>query len=192
MKRLATLAILAGLLLREIPLPAQDQPPASVPASPSDQPAPGTQPQKTEPAPAAPPPVQPPAQTQPQTPSPADKTNPATTPAKKKRTRTRVSAPGHKVVVRNGGAKDQSAQLAPGMSKEQERHSRETTTQLLATTDANLQSIAGHQLTTAQQSVLDQIHTYIRQSKEASDSGDVARAHSLAYKAHLLSDELRK
>jgi hypothetical protein len=96
------------------------------------------------------------------------------------------------VVVRNGGAKDQSAQLAPGMTKEQEVHSRETTTQLLATTDANLKSIAGRQLTPAQQSILDQIRTYIRQSKEASDSGDVARAHTLAYKAHLLSDELKK
>jgi hypothetical protein len=96
------------------------------------------------------------------------------------------------VVVRNGGARDESAQLAPGMSKEQELHNRETTTQLLSTTDANLKSIAGRQLTSAQQSLLDQIRTYTRQSRAASDSGDVARAHTLAYKAHLLSDELRK
>ena len=100
--------------------------------------------------------------------------------------------PGQKVVVRHGGAKDQSAQLAPGMSKEQELHNRATTTQLLATTDASLKSIAGRQLTPAQQSLLDQIHTYIQQSKAASDSGDLARAYTLAYKAHLLSDELRK
>jgi hypothetical protein len=38
--------------------------------------------------------------------------------------------------------------------------------------------------------MLDQIHTYVRQSKAASDSGDLTRAHTLAYKAHLLSDEL--
>ncbi len=103
-----------------------------------------------------------------------------------------MSAPGQKVVIRNGGARDQAAQLAPGMSKEQELNNRETTARLLATTDANLKSIAGRQLTTAQQSLLDQIHTYMRQSKDASDSGDLARAHTLAYKAHLLSDELRK
>ena len=96
------------------------------------------------------------------------------------------------MVVRNGGAKDVPPQLSPGMSKEQELHSRETTAQLLATTDANVKSIAGRSLTTAQQNLLDQIHTYMRQSKEASASGDLARAHTLAYKAHLLSDELRK
>jgi hypothetical protein len=32
----------------------------------------------------------------------------------------------------------------------------------------------------------------MKQSKDASDSGDLARAQTLAYKAHLLSDELRK
>lgn len=188
MKRLATLAILAGLLLWEIPLPAQDQASPGAQTPPSDQSAPS--PQAQEPAPQAP--AQPSTETQPQTPPPANHTNLAPGPVKKKRTRTRVSVPGHKVVVRNGGAKDQSAQLSPGMSKEQERHSRETTVQLLAATDANLKSIAGRPLTSAQQSVLGQIHAYIQQSKEASDSGDVARAHTLAYKAHLLSDELRK
>ena len=95
-------------------------------------------------------------------------------------------------MVRNGGAKDQSPQLAPGMSKQQELHSRETTARLVATTDANLKIVAGRQMTPAQQSVFDQILTYLRQSKDASDSGDLARAHTLAYKAHLLSDELKK
>jgi len=61
---------------------------------------------------------------------------------------------------------------------------------LLATTDSNLKTIAGRQLSDAQQSMLDQIHTYVRQSKDASDAGDLPRAHTLAYKAHLLSDEL--
>jgi hypothetical protein len=80
--------------------------------------------------------------------------------------------------------------LAPGLSKEQEFHQRETTSQLLATTDANLKKIAGRQLAPAQQGVLDQIHSYVRQAKTASDSGDLGRAHTLAFKAHLLSDEL--
>lgn len=76
------------------------------------------------------------------------------------------------------------------MSPEQELHSRENTAQLLATTDSNLKKVADRQLSSAQQSMLDQIHTYVRQSKDASDSGDLTRAHTLAYKAHLLSDEL--
>ncbi len=78
------------------------------------------------------------------------------------------------------------------MSKEQELHSREATTHLLVITDANVKVVAGRQLTSAQQGLLDQIRTYVKQSKEASDSGDLARAHTLAHKARLLSDELMK
>lgn len=102
------------------------------------------------------------------------------------------SDPG-KVVVRNGGAQDNSVQLSPEMSQEQALHSRENTTQLLATTDQNVKAIEGHQqLSATQQSMLDQIHAYVRQSKAASASGDFARARTLAYKAHLLSDELAR
>jgi len=99
------------------------------------------------------------------------------------------SQPG-KVVVRNGGAKDNSVQLSPAMTHEQALHSKETIAQLLATTDANIKTVAAQQLSPGQQATLDQIHAYVRQSKAASASGDLARAHTLAYKAHLLSDEL--
>ena len=97
-----------------------------------------------------------------------------------------------KIVVRNGGAKDDTVQLSPGGGHEQDRHNRENTTQLLTTTDQNLKRLAGRQLTSAEQSTIDQIHTYVRQAKSAADSGDMARAHTLAFKAHLLSDELAK
>ena len=76
------------------------------------------------------------------------------------------------------------------MTSEQALHSRENTAQLLATTDANLKAVAGRQLSSTQQSMLDQIHAYVRQSNAASASGDLSRAHTLAYKAHLLSDNL--
>jgi len=191
MKRLASIAMFAGLLSLGVPLCGQDQPPPGGQGAPSAQSAPGDQPQ-TEPAPATPQ-TQPAAESETPTPAPpATSPSQPSKPAKGKKPGTRASAPGRKVVVRNGGAKDQSTQLAPGMSKEQELHNRETTTQLLATTDTNLKSVAGRQLTPAQQGVLDQIRTYIRQSKEASDSGDLTRAHTLAYKAHLLSDELMR
>jgi len=97
-----------------------------------------------------------------------------------------------KVVVRNGGAKDNAIRLSPGGTHEQELHTRENTAQLLTRTDANLKRVAGRQLTSAEQSTVDQIHAYIRQSKLATDSGDLARAHTLAFKAHLLSDDLAK
>lgn len=97
-----------------------------------------------------------------------------------------------KVVVRNGGAKDDVVHLSPGGTQEQEAHNRENTAQLLATTDENLKRLAGRQLSPTEQSTLDQIHSYMRQAKSAEDSGDLARAHTLAFKAHLLSDDLAK
>lgn len=97
-----------------------------------------------------------------------------------------------KVVVRNGGAKDDVIHLSPGGSQEQNAHNRDNTDQLLATTDENLKHLAGRQLSPAEQSTLDQIHSYTRQAKAAANAGDLARAHTLAFKAHLLSDDLAK
>lgn len=97
-----------------------------------------------------------------------------------------------KVVIRNGGAKGDAAQLSPAGNQEQALHNRENTAQLLATTDENLKRLAGRQLSLEQQSTLDQIRSYIRQSNAASEAGDLARARTLAYKAHLLSDDLAR
>ena len=107
---------------------------------------------------------------------------------------TTATSPGlsGKVVVRNGGARDDVIHLSPGGSREQEAHNRENTDQLLATTDENLKMLASRQLSPSQQSTVDQIHSYMRQAKSAADSGDLARAHTLAFKAHLLSDDLAK
>ena len=97
-----------------------------------------------------------------------------------------------KVVVRNGGARSNTVQLSPATNQEQQLHNSENTAQLLATTDENLKRLAGKQLNPAQQSTLDQINTYVRQAKSAVDAGDLTRAHTLAYKAHLLSDDLAR
>jgi hypothetical protein len=131
-------------------------------------------------------------------PSTHDQPKPTTKPvtrkhSTKKRSPTKKGVPADhsgKVVVRNGGAKDNSGLLTPAMTQEQKLHSRENTAQLLATTDANLKAVAGRQLSESQQGMLDQIRAYVQQSKTASDAGDLPRAHTLAYKAHLLSDEL--
>lgn len=97
-----------------------------------------------------------------------------------------------KVVVRNGGASSDPVEISPGITKEQELHDRENTEQLLATTETNLKSVEGRQLTPAQQSTLDQIHAYVRQAKAASAAGDTTRARTLASKANLLAVELAK
>ena len=166
------------------------EPPAGGQSSPSNPSTSDAQPQSG--AASAPGPLPPQGQTPPQTlPPPANLAKPSPIPPRKRKSATKGTS-NHKVVIRNGGARDQSAELSPAMTKEEERRNREITTRLMAATDANLKGIASRQLTPAQQGQLNQIRTYMRQSKEASDSGDLARAHTLAYKAHLLSDELRK
>ncbi|HUK46338.1 MAG TPA: hypothetical protein VLW06_02055 [Terriglobales bacterium] len=95
-----------------------------------------------------------------------------------------------KVVVRNGGEKDESAQLEPAVNPDQARHQRATTERLLAETNAKLKQITARQLTRAEQSTVEEIRTYLRQAKAASAAGDTSRAQTLAYKASLLSNEL--
>lgn len=97
-----------------------------------------------------------------------------------------------KVVVRNGGVKEGSAQLTPAVNPAQAKSQRANTAGLLAETNANLKRVAGRQLTTAQQRMVDEINTYMQQAKAAQASADTSRAQTLAYKARLLSDELAR
>jgi hypothetical protein len=97
-----------------------------------------------------------------------------------------------KVVVRNGGAKEGAAQLTPAVNPAQAKTQLANTASLLAATDANLKRAAGRQLTPAQQSMVNEINTYMQQAKAAAASADTNRAQTLAYKAHLLSNELAR
>ena len=97
-----------------------------------------------------------------------------------------------KVVVKNGGEKDPSAQLAPAVNPDQARKERVSTEQLLEATGENLNRVAGRQLSQTEQNTVDKIHAYMRQAKAASASGDTNRAQTLAYKARQLSDDLAR
>jgi hypothetical protein len=97
-----------------------------------------------------------------------------------------------KKVIRNGGTADPAIQLAPGVSDEQASRQRQSTTQLLATTDTNLKQISARQLSASQQESVSQIRKYMEQAKTAEAAGDVQRAQNLASKALLLSDDLVK
>jgi len=81
-------------------------------------------------------------------------------------------------------------QIAPGMSDDQASKNRQGTAQLLATTDANLKKLDGQQLDSSKQDVVKQIQTYVEQARTAEAAGDLDRAHNLAVKAQLLSDDL--
>lgn len=160
---------------------------ASQDAPVATQEAPQAVPEKTAPAqasPEAPPEVgkKPTAQTKP--------------PVKRhRRKRTAINATSstpEKKVVRNGGTADPAVQLAPGVSDEQASRQRQSTTQLLATTDTNLKQISARQLSASQQESVSQIRKYMEQAKTAEAAGDVQRAQNLASKALLLSDDLVK
>jgi len=113
-------------------------------------------------------------------------------PATKKHTPTVAGQPPPKKVVRQGSTTDPTTQLGPGISQEQASQQRQTTTQLLSSTDAALHELLGQQLTSDQQETVAQIRKFMQQSKAADKDGDSQLAYKLALKAHLLSDGLSK
>jgi hypothetical protein len=115
---------------------------------------------------------------------------------KKHRRRKKPEAPPadgpKKVIVNNGGAADPTVQLSPGVSPENASRQRLSTNLLLATAESNLKALAGRQLNASQQDMVTQVREYMKQAKTGADAGDLQRAHNLAFKAKLLSDELTK
>jgi hypothetical protein len=99
--------------------------------------------------------------------------------------------PGRIVIKESTPAAPPTIQIAPAMTHDEAGHSQATTGQLLDSTDANLRQIT-RQLSASEQSMLAQCKDYETQSREAVKNGDMERAHNLALKAHLLSDELVK
>jgi hypothetical protein len=120
----------------------------------------------------------------------------ATTPKKRRRRPKKPIEPApagdgpKKVIVNNGGAADPPVQLSPGVSPETASRQRQSTDLLMSTTEGNLKTAAGLQLSPAQQDTVTQILGYMKQAKASADAGDLQRAHNLAFKAKLLSDEL--
>ena len=89
---------------------------------------------------------------------------------------------------------DAAAEVAigPDISSAQAARDRQSTTQLLDTTENQLKRIDNNNLNSDQQAMLAQIRTYISQSRKAITEGDYERASNLAKKAQVLTDELMK
>jgi hypothetical protein len=96
------------------------------------------------------------------------------------------------VVVRQGGTTEPSIELSGGNGGQQATNQRTSTDQLLASTADSLKKLEGHNLTSDQQAMVSQIEQFVKESKAAVAAGDTERGHTLAVKAHLLSDELTK
>jgi hypothetical protein len=82
-------------------------------------------------------------------------------------------------------------QISPGPTPSDATHSQTSTDQLLQGAEANLNSIT-RQLSKDEESMRTQIKEFITQSRKATTENDPARAHILAVKARLLSDDLVK
>jgi len=82
-------------------------------------------------------------------------------------------------------------QISPGPAPADATHSQTSTDQLLQGAEANLNSIT-RQLSKDEEAMRTQIKEFINQSRKATTENDPARAHNLAVKARLLSDDLVK
>lgn len=177
-------------------------PPANQAPPQSDTPQPQTPPAQTQPES-----KEPPKPEQPQTPPP-DQSQPAQndTSEKPKETEEKKAPPcaeqdkskcgihpaKPRRVVRHGSTGQPTAQLAPGMTPERALQHRQATEQLLSSTDGNLQQLARRNLNQGQQDTVSQIRNYMSGSRSALQDGDLSRARTLAFKAHLLAEDLLK
>jgi hypothetical protein len=82
-------------------------------------------------------------------------------------------------------------QISPGPTPADATHSQTSTDQLLQGAEANLNSIT-RQLSKDEEAMRTRIKEFINQSRKATTENDPARAHTLAVKARLLSDDLVK
>jgi len=166
-------------------------PPAPVPAEtqPTTPPA-ETQPEKTETAAEKPKPKKKPSAKKP--------TTPATTGQGQQQSQAAAPAPAgaptqtSKLIIQEGNAPNSQGQRAAGVGLEDSStRGKQTTEQLLQSTQANLNSI-NRPLSPEEQAMVAQIKDYMAQSVKATKDSDTVRAHNLALKARLLSDELVK
>jgi hypothetical protein len=129
--------------------------------------------------------------------SAAGRPSAGTSPVAKNGKRHKRSAPPpdggpRKVVVREGGASEPAAQIAPGMTPAEAARERQNAEQLLGSTGVQLTGLAARTLDAPQQETVAQIRNYMDGARLALKDGDVRRANTLATKAHLLAEDLVK
>lgn len=170
--------------------PQAEAPTVSEPqaAPPQPEPAPAeTQPAETQPA------VTPPAESAPPS-SPSPKPRPKSHPPAKKVVPAPPATPAPsdtpaKTVVPQGSTPSTGSQLTPNLTAEEAERMRQGTVQRLAATEDNLKKLP-ESLTREQQVMVEDIRSYMAQSRTAMAENDLVRAYNLAEKAHLLSNAL--
>ncbi|HUB02194.1 MAG TPA: hypothetical protein VL983_05895 [Terriglobales bacterium] len=101
-------------------------------------------------------------------------------------------SPPHKVVIKQGGVREPSAQIVTDMAPAEVTKKREESERLLDEADENLKRLADRTLSEQQQETVSQIDHYMTVARSALKEGDVSRGHTLALKANLLAQDLAK
>ena len=102
-----------------------------------------------------------------------------------------ASAKPPRIVIQEGSSAAAQGDITTAIAHDESTHRRLTTAQLLQSTEDNLRSLK-RTLSADEQATVAQIHDYMDQARQATSQDDLVRAHNLALKAHLLSDELAK
>lgn len=175
---LASLTLLGGCKKKRPNIPPQAQAPTIPQQQPPAQPIPETLP---------------PAQPQAPSPTPPPVTTTKPKPKPRKRHIPKKPAPPaqDRTIIKEGGDNNKGGQLSAGIPQDEAAHQRQNTAQLRQDTENKLRAI-NRQLSKEEQSTVQQIRTYIAQSRSADNDGDIERAYNLALKAHLLAGELTK
>ena len=101
-------------------------------------------------------------------------------------------APANRTVVEEGSAPaEPPPAISTRMSQDQAANTRQHTASLLDQTEANLKKLT-RELNEQEKAMVQQIRTYVTDSRAATAANDLVRAQTLALKAHLLSQELVK
>jgi hypothetical protein len=87
-------------------------------------------------------------------------------------------------------ARTPAPQISPQLSAGDQASYERKTTEDAAVAEKNIQGASGRQLNAAQQDIVDKVRSFLSQARDASKTGDWARAQNLAQKARLLSVEL--
>jgi hypothetical protein len=102
-----------------------------------------------------------------------------------------ITTPSGKVIVPEGSTGEPTGQISTTMPVSKENETKLNTERSLQTTEKDLKAITWAP-SADQRNMMEQIKTYISQSRSANTEGDVLRASNLAQKARLLCDELLK
>jgi len=100
------------------------------------------------------------------------------------------NAPPASVGTGSDAEKSAVPSIAPQLSAQESATAQQETNQSLSVAEKNLVAARGKKLNAAQSDMVSKINGFLKDAREAAQTGDWSRARSLAKKAEVLSNEL--